>query len=199
METESILQTGTEPAENEEITEVSERTETVVTAEAAEETKEEVVAEKVAEEKAITLPTETMDDYARELEASFRKIAEGDIISGTVIAVSEEEVILDLRYYTQGIIKAGDLSKAPDFSVMDDVRIGETIEATVMQMDDGQGNIQLSRIEANQVLAWDKLEQYRTEGRDFLVKISGITNGGAICYLEDMRAFIPASQLSLDT
>ena len=146
----------------------------------------------------ITEQTESMHDYAEELEASFRKINEGDILSGTVIAVSEEEVILDLNYYAQGIIKANEMSKAPDFSLMDDVRIGETIEATVMKTDDGQGNILLSRILANQVLAWDKLEAYRTEGRDFLLKITGITNGGAICYLEDMRGFIPASQLSLD-
>ena len=50
---------------------------------------------------------ETMKDYERELEASFRKIREGDVISGTVIDVNEEEVTLDLKYYTQGIIKAG--------------------------------------------------------------------------------------------
>jgi len=143
-------------------------------------------------------PTESMHDYAKELEASFRKINEGDILSGTVIAVSEAEVIVDLNYYAQGIIKAEEMSKAPDFSLMDDVRIGDTVEATVIKADDGQGNILLSRILANQVLAWDKLEVYRTEGRDFELKISGVTNGGAICYLEDMRGFIPASQLSLN-
>ena len=47
---------------------------------------------------------ETMKDYEKELERSFRTINEGDIISGTVIAVSEEEVTLDLNYYTQGVI-----------------------------------------------------------------------------------------------
>ena len=51
---------------------------------------------------------ETMDDYKDELEASFRRINEGDIISGTVIDVNEEEVTLDLKYYAQGIIKVAD-------------------------------------------------------------------------------------------
>ena len=143
-------------------------------------------------------PTESMNDYAKELEASFRKINEGDILAGTVIAISEEDVILDLNYYAQGIIKAADMSKSPDFMIMKDVKIGDTIEASVVKTDDGQGNILLSRILANQVLAWDKLEAYRAEGREFELKITGITNGGAICYLEDMRGFIPASQLSLD-
>ncbi|MBQ8597372.1 MAG: hypothetical protein IJ409_06255, partial [Lachnospiraceae bacterium] len=59
---------------------------------------------------------ETMKDYERELEASFRKISEGDVISGTVIDVNEEEVTLDLKYYTQGIIKAGDMSDDPNFA-----------------------------------------------------------------------------------
>ena len=82
-------------------------------------------------------PIESMTDYTKELEASFRKINEGDIISGTVIAVNEEEVTLDLRYYTQGIIKAADMSKAPDFSIIRDIKVGDTIEATVMKADDG--------------------------------------------------------------
>ncbi len=142
--------------------------------------------------------TETMSDYARELEASFRKIKEEDIITGTVIAVNEEEVILDLRYYAQGIIKAQDMSRDPGFSILRDVQAGDVVEASVVKMDDGQGNILLSRIEANKILAWDKLEQYKEEGRDVTVKISGITNGGAICYLEDTRGFLPASQLSLE-
>ncbi|MCL2051007.1 MAG: S1 RNA-binding domain-containing protein [Lachnospiraceae bacterium] len=139
-----------------------------------------------------------MNDYAKELEASFRKIGEGDILKGTVIAVSEEEVVLDLNYYAQGIIKAADLSKAPDFLITRDINIGEVIEATVIKTDDGQGNIKLSRILANQVLAWVKLEEYCAKGRDFFVKITGVTKGGVLCYLEEIRGFIPASQLSLD-
>ena len=61
---------------------------------------------------------ETMEDYKEELEASFRKINEGDIISGTVIGVSEEEVTLDLKYYAQGIIKKEDLSNDPGFEIL---------------------------------------------------------------------------------
>lgn len=151
----------------------------------------------MSEEK-ITEVTETMADYERELEASFRKIAEGDIISGTVIDVSEEGVILDLRYYTQGVIKAEDMSDDPGFAILTDVKVGDVVEATVVKMDDGQGNIQLSKKSANHALAWDKLKTYRDENKDLTVKIGGVTNGGAICYVEGIRGFIPASQLSMD-
>lgn len=142
--------------------------------------------------------TETMADYERELEASFRKIAEGDIISGTVIDVNEEGVTLDLRYYTQGVIKAEDMSDDPGFSILNDVKVGDVVEATVVRMDDGQGNIQLSKKSANHVLAWEKLKAYKEENTDLTVKVGGITNGGVICYVEGIRGFIPASQLSMD-
>lgn len=140
---------------------------------------------------------ETMKDYEKELEASFRKISEGDVISGTVIDVNEEEVTLDLKYYTQGIIKAGDMSNDPDFSILADVHAGDVIEATVVKMDDGQGNILLSKKEATAVLAWDVLEKYMEEKTDIPVKVGGVVNAGVVAYVEGIRGFIPASHLSL--
>lgn len=141
---------------------------------------------------------ETMKEYEKELEASFRKIREGDVISGTVIDVDEEEVTLDLKYYTQGIIKAEDMSNDPTFSLLNDVKEGDVIEATVVRMDDGQGNILLSKKEANEVLSWDVLEQMKEEKTDVTVKVSEAVNGGAVAYVEGIRGFIPASQLDLN-
>lgn len=141
---------------------------------------------------------ETMKDYEKELEASFRKIREGDVISGTVIDVNEEEVTLDLKYYTQGIIKAENMSNDPAFSLLNDVKAGDVIEATVIRMDDGQGNILLSKKEANEVLSWDALEQMKEEKTDVTVKVSEAVNGGAVAYVEGIRGFIPASQLDLN-
>ena len=142
--------------------------------------------------------TESMEDYARELEASFRKIAEGDIISGTVIDVSEEGVVLDLRYYTQGVVKAEDMSDAPDFAILRDVQVGDTVEATVVKMDDGQGNILLSKKEANDVLAWEKLQQMMDDETTVTVRIKESVPSGVVTFLEGIRAFIPASQITSD-
>lgn len=140
---------------------------------------------------------ETMKDYELELEASFRKISEGDVISGTVIDRNEEEVTLDLKYYTQGIIKAADMSADPGFSVLEDVHEGDVIEAVVVRMDDGQGNILLSKKEANATLAWDVLKGYMEEKKNFNVKAAEIVNAGAVAYLEGIRGFIPSSQLDI--
>lgn len=140
---------------------------------------------------------ETMEDYSKELEASFRKIEEGDIISGTVISVNEEEVALDLNYYAQGVIKAEDMSNDPKYNVLEQVRIGDTLEGTVVKLDDGAGNIRMSCKEAKDVLSWDVLRQYMEEEKEAEVKVSEAVKGGVIAYLEGIRGFIPASQLSL--
>ena len=141
---------------------------------------------------------ETMDDFKDELEASFRQIREGDIITGTVIAVSEEEITLDLKYYAQGIIKVEDFSNDPDFAVLEQIHAGDEIEATVVKTDDGQGNILLSRKEAKDVLAWEKLQQMMEDGTVAKVRIKESVPSGVVAFLEGIRAFIPASQLSAD-
>ena len=110
--------------------------------------------------KNVETPMESMEDFKDEIDRSFRKINEGDILEGTVIGITDESVMIDLRYYAQGIIKAEDLSDDPKFSLRRDIKVGDVISATVIATDDGNGNIQLSKKQANQVLAWDKLKEY---------------------------------------
>ena len=140
---------------------------------------------------------ETMKDFERELEASFRKIKVGDIIKGTVISINEEEVVLDLRYYTQGIIRAEDISNDPGFMMLEEIHPEDEIEATVISMDDGQGNILLSKKEATAVLAWDILKEYMEQEHVLSVKVNEAVNGGVVAYAEGIRGFIPASQIDM--
>ena len=141
---------------------------------------------------------ETMKDFEKEIEASFRQIKEGDILTGTVIDVNEEEVTLDLKYYTQGIIRVENLSNDPDFSVMEEIHPGDEIEATVINMDDGNGNIELSKKEANDMLAWNKLKEMKANDTVVSVRIKESVPSGVVAYLEGIRAFIPASQICSD-
>ena len=139
----------------------------------------------------------TMDDYAEELEASFKKIEEGDILTGTVIAVTDDEIILDLKYYVEGVIKIEDYSREPGFNAKEQVHVGDEVSATVVRKDDGRGNIQLSRVEANDVLAWDKLRQLKEDKTVLDVKVAEVVNAGVTAYVEGIRGFIPASKLAL--
>lgn len=141
---------------------------------------------------------ESMKDFEQELEASFKKIEEGDIITGTVVSVDETGVVLDLKYYAEGFIPAEEFSREPGFNIKEAVQPGEEIQATVLRKDDGQGNILLSRAEAADVLAWDKLKELQESGEALDVVVKGIVNGGAIAYVEGVRGFIPASKLALN-
>lgn len=141
---------------------------------------------------------ESMKDYETELEASFKKIEEGDILTGTVISVDEKEVVVDLKYYAEGIIPAEDYSRESGFSLKEQVNVGDEVSATVVSKDDGNGNILLSRTEAADVLAWDKLKELKNSKEVIDVVVKGIVNGGVIAYVEGVRGFIPASKLALN-
>ena len=141
---------------------------------------------------------ESMKDFERELEASFRKIEEGDIITGTVIDITEEEVTLDLRYYAQGIIPVANLSNDPNYQVFEELHEGDVVSATVVKRDDGQGNILLSMKEAAAVLAWDKLKAIQESQENVTVKVVEAVKGGVVAFLEGVRGFIPASKISLN-
>ena len=140
---------------------------------------------------------ESMKDFEKELEESMKKIEEGDILTGTVISVDEKEVILDLKYYAEGVIPVEDYSREPGFNIKEEVHEGDEVSATVVRKDDGHGNILLSRVEASDILAWDKLEELKTSGEVLDVVVKGITNAGVIAYVEGVRGFIPASKLAL--
>ena len=141
---------------------------------------------------------ETMKDYEAELEASFKKIEEGDILTGTVVSVDDKEIIVDLKYYAEGIIPVEDYSREPGFNVKEEVHPGDEVSATVVRKDDGNGNILLSKVEATDVLAWDKLKELKASGEVLDVVVKGVVNGGAVAYVEGVRGFIPASKLSLN-
>lgn len=154
----------------------------------------------MAEEEKVTAVAEeatSMADYEKELEASFKKVQEGDILTGTVISVDEKEVVLDLRYYAEGIIPAEDYSREPGFNLKEDVHVGDEVSATVVRTDDGHGNILLSRVEATDVLAWDRLKEMKASGEVIDVIVKGVVNSGVVAYVEGIRGFIPASKLAL--
>ena len=89
------------------------------------------------------------------------------------------------------------MSSDPNFNILEDVKTGDTIEATVVKTDDGEGNIHHTKKEAVQVLACEILKGNKDEKKSIQVKISEIVKAGAVAFVEGIRGFIPASQLSL--
>ena len=130
---------------------------------------------------------ETMDDYRDELEASLKRIRVGDVVTGTVIDVTEDAVLVDLKTYADGIIRREDLSEDPDFNMEEAIHPGDEITATVMATNDGEGNMVLSGKEANSILAWERLKKLMEERTVVPVKLTEIVKSGAVAYLEGIR------------
>ena len=104
---------------------------------------------------------ETMKDFEEEINASFRRFREGDKVSGTVVSVEEEEVLVDLNSFSQGVIPSGEYSEDPSFHAMDEIRTGDSVTAVVLDSDDGQGRVLLSLKEAKEEEGWKKMQQDR--------------------------------------
>lgn len=140
----------------------------------------------------------SMDEFKDQIEKSFKKVVEGDLLKGTVIGISETELSLDLGSYTEGIVKLEELSNDPAFSIKSDVTIGEEMSCIVINEDDGKGNILLSKKRADDILSWEKLSENMQSKTKLTVKIAQAVKGGVVAYLLGLRAFIPASQLSIE-
>ncbi len=138
----------------------------------------------------------SMAEFESQIDHSFRKLKPGDIVTGTVIGISDTEVTVDLNSYTEGIIKLEELSNDPRFSIKADIQIGEEISAIVLK-ENREGNILLSRRQADDILAWDTLKKMMEEHTPVTVKVAQVVNAGVVTYLQGIRAFIPASKLAL--
>ena len=184
------------PEENQEVVTAVEAAETVEeTTEAAEavvETPE--AAEEVVEETAEAVPS--MDEFEAEIDASMTKVSRGDIIDCTVISVGDEEVIVNLGYVADGLIKKEDLILEAGQAIGDAYKAEDVIKAEVLNLNDGEGNVLLSEKKAVQVIVWDELEAAFNEKTRITVKVSEQVKGGLVAMIKGIRAFMPASMVS---
>jgi len=143
-------------------------------------------------------PHESMDDYKDAIDRSFRSIKEGDMITGTILDISEDGITLDIGYFTDGFIQTSEISNDPTFSAMEHYRIGDSISAMVIDTENEQGSIALSIKESAQLFSWDKLKEAMDEETVIHVRIADTVPAGLIAYVENIRGFIPISQISME-
>ena len=142
--------------------------------------------------------TESMKDFEKELESSFKVIKEGDILDVTVIGISETELTVDLNYYTEGIIPLEECSDDPSFSIKNDCNIGDTIRAMVIDAEGDNGAVILSKKAAHNLLVWDELKKDMADRTVFAFKVTEANPGGVTGFVKGVKAFIPASKIGLD-
>lgn len=156
-----------------------------------------------AEEVAVEEPSakiaesDSADSFAEAFEKTLVRIRNGQIITGTVVQVTENEVCVNIGYKSDGFIPRNEFSSDPDVNPMDVVKVGDSIEVEVTKVNDGEGNVLLSRKSVESKKLWEELmADAETEGKVFEAVGKEVVKGGLIASINGVRAFVPASHVS---
>ncbi|MBV8160381.1 MAG: S1 RNA-binding domain-containing protein, partial [Acidimicrobiia bacterium] len=121
---------------------------------------------------------------------------DGDIVKGTVVKVDKDEVLLDIGYKSEGVIPIRELSIRHDVDPNEIVSLGEEIEALVLQKEDKEGRLILSKKRAQYERAWGTIEKVKESGGVVSGPVIEVVKGGLILDI-GLRGFLPASLVEL--
>ncbi len=130
------------------------------------------------------------------LEDGMVSLDKGDIVEGEVITVGEEEVVVNVNYKADGIISKEELSSDTEADTKDIVSVGDKIDVLVLDTNDGEGNVVLSKKQVDNEKTLNDLETSYENGEVVSAKVNGVVKGGVTVNLNGIRGFIPASQVS---
>jgi small subunit ribosomal protein S1 len=172
--------------------------EAIGTEAAPEASTEEVVAAAPAETEATPqdLPDLTPEELIEALEASFKDFNDGDIVDGEVVKIDRDEVLLDIGYKSEGVIPSKELSIRHDVDPNEVVKVGDRIEALVLQKEDKEGRLILSKKRAQYERAWGRIEEVMQSGETIKGPVIEVVKGGLILDI-GLRGFLPASLVDL--
>jgi small subunit ribosomal protein S1 len=138
----------------------------------------------------------TPEQLIEAMEASLKDFNEGDLVSGKVVRIDHDEVLLDIGYKSEGVIPAKELSIRHDVDPDEEVHIGDEIEALVLQKEDKEGRLILSKKRAQYERAWGRIEKVMAEGGTIRGPVIEVVKGGLILDI-GLRGFLPASLVEL--
>ncbi len=137
-----------------------------------------------------------MMNMMEEIENSLRVPRRGHIIKGKVIHVTDSEIMVNIGYKSDGVIPKHEISHDLSVNPRELVKEGDEIEVYVLKTDDGEGNVLLSKKRIDSEKGWETVEAAVSQGTTLEVKVVEVVKGGVIAVSNELRGFIPASQLS---
>ena len=139
------------------------------------------------------------EDADDEMEKSLNDLPtfdEGDLVTGTVASIGRDEVLVDLHSKSEGVIPVRELSIRKDINPADIVALGDTVEAQVVQKEDKEGRMVLSKRRAEYERAWNRIEEKFNSGENVEGEVIEVVKGGLILDI-GLRGFLPASLVDL--
>ncbi|MGV8145001.1 MAG: 30S ribosomal protein S1 [Alkaliphilus sp.] len=137
-----------------------------------------------------------MQNIMEEIEKSLVQLHQGDIVNGKVISVTDSEIMVNVSYKSDGIIPRNEIASDDSILPSEIVSEGDEIEVYVIKVNDGEGNVLLSRKRVEMQGNWKELEIIRESGEEITVNVVEAVNGGLIALSKGIRCFIPASLVS---
>ncbi len=138
----------------------------------------------------------TSEAFEAAVDATIKYFNDGDIVTGTVVKVDRDEVLLDIGYKTEGVIPSKELSIKHDVDPFDVVHVGDEIEALVQQKEDKEGRLILSKKRAQYERAWGTIEKIKEEDGVVTGTVIEVVKGGLIVDI-GLRGFLPASLVEM--
>jgi len=138
----------------------------------------------------------TEQSFMEMLDESRMTLRTGEIVKGTVVHVTPTEVIVDLGFKSDGIVTKSEFTDDQNAVLAEVVKPGDEIEVYVLRVNDGDGNVVISKRKVDNQLSFRELERAHAEKTVVSGKITDLVKGGLIANIKGCRAFVPASQVS---
>ena len=129
-------------------------------------------------------------------DATIKPFEEGDVVSGQVVRIDKDEVLVDIGYKSEGVIPSNELSIRRSVDPADEVSLGEQVDALVLTKEDQEGRLLLSKKRARFEKAWRKIEAAAESGEPVEGTVIEVVKGGLILDL-GVRGFLPASLVDI--
>ena len=136
------------------------------------------------------------ETFEQAFEKTVKRIRPGQVISGTVLQIVDGEVFVNIGYKADGVIPKGEFSADPEVRAEDVVKEGDSIDVEVLMVNDGEGNVRLSRKNVEGKKLMDEMFAEDVEGKTFEAVVKEVVKGGLIADINGVRAFVPASHVS---
>lgn len=138
----------------------------------------------------------TKEDLIAAIDETIKYFNDGDIVEGTIVKVDRDEVLLDIGYKTEGVILSRELSIKHDIDPEDVVKVGDQVEALVLQKEDKEGRLLLSKKRAQYERAWGDIEKVKEADGVVTGTVIEVVKGGLILDI-GLRGFLPASLVEM--
>ena len=129
-------------------------------------------------------------------DATIHPFSEGDVVSGKVVRIDQDEILVDIGYKSEGVIPSNELSIRKSVDPSDEVQLGEEVDALVLTKEDQEGRLILSKKRARFEKAWRRIEAAAESGEPVEGTVIEVVKGGLILDL-GVRGFLPASLVDI--